>query len=54
MWETYVNLHMEAPGPPWGHVYQLNNSESPTPKDVFWIRWNTYFVGTAIIVELVQ
>ena len=27
-------------GPPWGHVYHLNNSESPTPKDVFWIRWS--------------
>ena len=22
-----------SPGPPWGHVYHLNNSESPTPKD---------------------
>ena len=32
-------------GPPWGHVYHLNNSESPTPKDVFWIRWNSYFLG---------
>ena len=30
---------------PWGHVYHLNNSESPTPKDVFWIRWNSYFLG---------
>ena len=34
-----------SPGPPWGHVYHLNNSESPTPKDVFWIRWNSYFLG---------
>ena len=31
--------------PPWGHVYHLNNSESPTPNDVFWIRWNSYFLG---------
>ena len=34
-----------SPGPPWGHVYHLNNSEPPTPKDVFWIRWNSYFLG---------
>ena len=34
-----------SPGPPWGHVYHLNNSESPTPKNVFWIRWNSYFLG---------
>ena len=34
-----------SPGPPWGHVYHLNNSESPTPKDVFWIRWNSYCLG---------
>ena len=34
-----------SPGPPWGHVYHLNNSESPTPKDVFWIRWHSYFLG---------
>ena len=34
-----------SPGPPWGHVYHLNNSESPTPKDVFWIRRNSYFLG---------
>ena len=32
-----------SPGPPWGHVYHLNNSESPTPKDVFWIRWKLLF-----------
>ena len=34
-----------GPSPPWSHVYHLNNSESPTPKDVFWIRWNSYFLG---------
>ena len=32
-----------SPGPPWGHAYHLNNSESPTPKDVFWIRWKLLF-----------
>ena len=36
-------LHVwPLPWAPWGHVYHLNNSESPTPKDVFWIRWNSY------------
>ena len=52
LWCTYIGVCHQleklwgpSPGPPWGHVYQLNNSESPTPKDVFWIRWNSYFLG---------
>ena len=52
-------LGSPLPGPPWGHMYHMNDFESPAPKDDSWhvwlksdqafsrSRWNSYFLHRA-------